>query len=476
MDSRIECDVLAMGGGPGATPGAQLLARHGLNVVIVEQGKGLGGTCLFEGCIPSKILLETAHRRAQIARAEIFGLAATKVPDVNVAQLMARKTKILQTRANGAANACAQLKITIVRGKADFLSPHEVKVTRDGEPDVIITAKWILAAPGSATSHVPIPGSDMPGIWNSVDALQMDEVPTSITIVGGGYIGCELATMFSQLGAKVHLLEAMPRLLGTEDPVVAQAVRSALVAAQVEVQEGVSISNIQHQDDNAWTVNYRTADGHEQSIQSQRMMVAVGRRPNTSDIHWDLAGIHLGARKEVPVNEYCQTEVPHIYAPGDVNGHMMLAHAATRQSLLAAQHILGMTPAALLADMVIPHVIFTVPEVASVGVDSRSLEQHPTWKLTKWPYARNARALIVGDEEGFAQVIWDTVSGQIKGMQVVGEQAGELIVVATHAITRGDTLDDLARTVHPHPVLYEVISELIALAKQEQTISREVVS
>lgn len=469
IPAKISCDVVALGGGPGATPGAQWLARQGLRVVIVEKGVGLGGTCLFEGCIPSKILLETANRRFEVTQGTHFGLSQTSTPDVDVPSLMNRKAKILATRATGAAQACEQLNMTIMYGTADFLSPHEVVVRRRDQSDVILEAKWILAAPGSTASTVPIPGAQTPGVWSSVDALQMPQVPKTITIIGGGYIGCEFATLFTRLGAKVHLLEALPHILATEDPFAAQAVRSSLLAQQVEISESVSIRQIEKETDMAWNVHYQTAQGEEHIVSSQRVLIAAGRRPNTKDIHWEKAGIHLGTRQEVPVNDYGQTEVPHIYAPGDVNGLMMLAHAASRQSVLVAQHIVGQIPTESFSEMVVPHVIFTAPEVASVGADSRSLEHNPTWKLTKWPYARDARALIVGDDEGFAQVIWDHKTGQIKGMQVVGEQAGELILTATHAITHGETLTDMAKTIHPHPVLYEVISELLNAARLEQS-------
>jgi len=461
---RIQVDVVALGGGPGATPGALFLARKGMKVAIVEKGEGLGGTCLFEGCIPSKILLETAGRRYEMSRSEEFGLRDTVVGEVDVPALMARKVGILAARAQGAEQACARSGITILHGTGDFLSPHEVIVRRSGEPDVIVEAKWVLAAPGSVATSVPIRGADAPGVWSSADALDLPRLPRSITIIGAGYIGCELATLFARLGSQVHVLEAASSLLTTEDPAAAAAVRSSFESMGIGLSEGVFIEAIDRVAEGEWSVRCRLSDGTARLIPSERVLVAVGRRPNSAALDWEAAGITVGERGEIPVNGFYQTKVPHIYAPGDINGRIMLAHAATRQSIVAAQHLLGVLDGMDAPNLIVPHVIFTSPEIASVGADSRALADHPEWTLTKWPFARDVRALIVGDEKGFAQIVWDRETHTLKGMQIVGEHAGELIAEPTQVMTQGGTIDAIAGSIHPHPVLSEVISELVAAA------------
>lgn len=466
--NALACDVVTIGGGPGATPGAELLARSGRRVIVVEQGEGLGGTCLFQGCIPSKIYLETARRLRELGQAHRFGIVGTVAGRPDLAALRRRKADILAARVRGAHEAARRAGLTVLRGTADFLDPHELTVRLAGGEDARVTAKTVICAPGSRPAGLAIPGADLEGVWSSADALELREVPTSLVIVGGGYIACELATLYGTLGTRVRILEALPRLLSSEDPGVVEVLvgKWAEEELPVEVVVGARVERIASLGAHTWSVTYRDAAGEEAMVPAARVLLAVGRSPNTSGISFQRAGIELGPRGEVPVNDVFQTRVPHIYAPGDVNGRVMLAHAATRQSLVAARHILGQLteppPPA-----VVPHVIFTDPEIAAVGADSRDLATHPGWRLTRWPYAGDARARIVGDLTGFAQMVWDAGTGRVQGVQVVGYDAGELIAEATHAITHEETVGSIAQTIHAHPTMNEVISELAAAALSE---------
>ncbi len=457
---KLHFDGVTLGGGPGATPGAQLLARAGKKVAIVEQGKGLGGTCLFEGCIPSKIFLETASRLHAFTESAPFGITDAHFGGLDLVQLRQRKTDILAARVQGANQVCSRLGIEIIQGTADFVSSHELRVQRPEQEDLLLEADFLLIAPGSTSSTLHIVGADNPHIWTSADALRMDEIPRTLTLIGGGYIGCELATLFSRLGTQVHILEAAPRLLLTEDPGVSEALIQSWQQsnAGISVDLNVDIQAIRQATEDLWQINYQDTEGHFHTLESQRVLMAVGRKPNTAGLSWDKAGLHLGSHGEVPVNDFYQTEVPHIYAPGDVNGRIMLAHAATRQAQLAALHILGRLTNP--ENLVVPHVIFTSPEIAAVGADSRSLTEHPEWRLVRWNYAQDARARIVGDLTGYAQLIWDPTSRELKGLQVMGSEAGELIEEATYVLTHHGTVDSLAQTIHPHPTLNEVVSEL----------------
>ncbi|AUW92717.1 dihydrolipoyl dehydrogenase [Sulfobacillus thermotolerans] len=462
-------DVVTIGGGPGATPGAQLLAQKGQKVAIVEKGAGLGGTCLFEGCIPSKIFLESAARIRAIGVDVAFGVQGAHFDSINLDRIRARKQEILAKRAGGAQVACDKLGITVIQGVADLLDPHHVTVQTANHETILLEAKTLVIAPGSVSRPLEVPGADNEGLWTSQEALELAEIPKSLCIIGGGYIGMELATLYHALGSQVHILEAGPRILLTEDPGIADHLVQTWqkTGVSIPIETGITLDAIEstgkalgHQ-----RVHYRAANGEVRILEADRVLIAVGRAPATSHLHWDRVGITLGARKEVPVNEFYQTVVPSIYAPGDVNGEVMLAHAATRQSLIAAQHILGRTtvPNAL----VVPHVVFTDPEIAAVGADSRDLAAHPQWAMTSWPYRQDARALIMGDAEGFAQMIWDQKTHALLGLQVIGAEAGELIEEATYIITHHGTLESLVESIHPHPTLNEVVSELAAHALDE---------
>lgn len=465
----VRYDVVTIGGGPGATPGAELLARHGKRVAVVEQGPGLGGTCLFEGCIPSKIFLETARRLRMLDQAERFGIKDVHHAGPDRERLLARKREILAVRANGAENACRRLGIDLWQGTADFLDDHRV-IVHQPQGDRVLEAAYIIAAPGSVSRPLDpgaVEGGDLAGIWSSADALELPEIPGQLVIVGGGYIGVELATLFAALGSRVRLLEVAPRLLLTEDPEVAEHVRQYWAKGYspngaVTVETGVTLTALRATSLPPWTVEYRNAHGNPERLGADRVLVAIGRIPNTAGLAWEKAGITLGPQGEVPVNAFGQTVVAHIYAPGDVNGRVMLAHAATRQSLLAARHILGQPEEDPVS--VVPHVIFSHPEIAAVGADRRDLITHPDWRVTVWPYRQDARALILGDRDGFAQMIWDARTHAVRGLQIVGEGAGELVEEATYAITHGGTLESLVAAIHPHPTLNEVVSELAAEA------------
>jgi len=464
----VRWDAVAIGGGPGATPGAQWLAARGQRVAIVEQGSGLGGTCLFEGCIPSKIFLESARRAREAAEGASFGLVGSPPTGWDLAAVRRRKVEILAERAAGAQKVCDTLGITVIAGTADVEDAHHVTVAAGGSAPHRLETRAMILAPGSRSRPLEVPGGDGPGIWTSREALDLVEVPPRLCIIGGGYIGMELATLYQTLGSHVTILEAGPRVLPSEDPLIVDHLlktwRQWQVPAQIETRVTVDRIEALGSPDGRKVVHYTTPDAGPQRLEVDRVLVAVGRVPNTGGLSWSRIGLSLGPDGAVPVNQYYQTAVPHIYAPGDVNGQVLLAHAATRQSLIAAQHWLGAPtfPPVL----VVPHVIFTAPEIAAVGADSRALADHPSWQLTRWPYQQDARALILGDAEGYAQLIWDRASHEIHGLQVIGRDAGELIEEVTYVITHGGTVDELVASIHPHPTLNEAISELASAALQ----------
>ncbi|WP_298208330.1 NAD(P)/FAD-dependent oxidoreductase [Ferrimicrobium sp.] len=462
-------DVLTIGGGPGATPGAQFLAAHGKRVAIIEQGLGLGGTCLFEGCIPSKIYLETAGRLRAIREGAQFGIVGADYTGLDLARLRERKARILSQRVIGASKSSEALGITVLQGVADIIDSRHVSFAAAGQDPVTLEAETLIISPGSVSRELNVPGANGLGVWTSAEALAFSEIPERLCIIGGGYIGIELATMYRSFGSHVHILEEAPRILLTEDPLVVTHLTESWqkVDFGVTIETSISLTRIDDAGgaEGHKVVYYQTAAGLSATLEADRVLIAVGREPNTAGLQWSQAGITLGKRGEVPVNSYYQTSVANIYAPGDVNGHVMLAHAATRQSLICAQHILGLET--FPRDLIVPHVVFSSPEIAAVGVDSRALVAHPNFRLTRWRYAQDARALIVGDELGYAQLIWDQETHEVRGLQVVGADAGELVEEVTYLITHHGTVESLAVAIHPHPTLSEVISELAMAAWSE---------
>lgn len=458
-------DVVVVGGGPGGTPGALLLAGHGQRVALVEAGEGLGGTCLFEGCIPSKIFLESARRLADLSRLGEFALEGAADARIDLPRLQARKRAILQVRVDGAQVHAVGAGLTLVRGRAQLLDPHTVGVQTADGVERRLQGRVLLLAPGSETARPAVPGADDPELWTSADALRAEQVPPSMVIVGGGYIGCELASFFAAAGTRVTLIELLPHLLESEDPGAAAAVAQRLVQRGVTVDTDTRLQRIERAG-SEWRVVLAPARGPESTLTVSKVLLAAGRRARTRELAWDKAGIILGSRGEVPVNRFYQTQVPHIYAPGDVNAQVMLAHAATRQSEIAAWHILG--EAHPLVPLAIPHVIFTDPEVASVGEDRRALARDPSLVASRFPYAGDARAHIMGDTTGFVQLIWRPVSHELRGLQVVGLEAGELLAEATGILRRGGRIDELVETIHAHPTLGEVVAEAAAAALAEK--------
>ncbi|MCY0907283.1 MAG: NAD(P)/FAD-dependent oxidoreductase [Sulfobacillus thermotolerans] len=452
-------DVVTIGAGPGATPAALYLARHSKRVAVIEQGHALGGTCLLEGCIPSKIYLETAKRIRDIQEAARFGLANAQFQELALSVLTERKQKILRQRSLEMQQRLTQLGVTVVYGRADFLDAHHV-VVQTGDARKILSAEYIIASPGSRPKPLRVPEADDASLWTNAQALKLDTIPSSLCIVGGGYIGAELATLYQALGTRVHVLEAASRILASEDPAIGAYLTKNWSSAinPIEVETDVRVTRIETRPDGRWTVGYNHPLRGFRRKTVDRVLVAIGREPNTGQMAWDKVGITLGPRGEVPVNRYFQTTVPHIYAPGDVNGQIMLAHAAARQSSIVAQHILKKPTAA--AHDIVPHVIMSSPEIAAVGADTRSLVMHPTWRVTQWQYQHSVRPLVAGDERGFAQLIWDRATHKIMGCQIIGLGASELISEMTQVMTHQGTLESFVEAVHPHPTLHEVVTDL----------------
>ncbi|EGD52155.1 dihydrolipoamide dehydrogenase [Thermoanaerobacter ethanolicus JW 200] len=451
---ELKYDVVVIGGGPGGTPGANMLAKKGLKVALVEKGVGLGGTCLFEGCIPSKIYIETATRYSEIKNSSKFGITLSYDNiSVDFGALKERKEAILKARVERAEKIAKMNKLDIYYGVAQITDKNSVEVDTRDEKVKLLFDKLIIAT-GSETVKPPISGINLPGVIFSEDIFKLEAKPDSIAIIGGGYIGVEIASMFARVDTKVIIIEALPRILATEDVSISEAVTEGLKNVNVDMYTDAKVSVIEKEGE-LLKVNYKQ-NGEDKTVQAEKVLVAVGRRPRTKELNLDVLNIKLGNHGEIPVNEYMQTENINVYATGDVNGRIMLAHAATRESIIAAKAILGeKVPMTYNA---IPHAIFSEPEAASVGIDTTKAHELG-YKVVRYSYAEDARALIVGDKKGFVQIIADPKTHKLYGMQIVGKGAGELIAEATQVIRMNGKVEDITATIHTHPTLSEIIAE-----------------
>ncbi|WP_279625635.1 dihydrolipoyl dehydrogenase family protein [Thermoanaerobacter wiegelii] len=317
----------------------------------------------------------------------------------------------------------------------------------------------LIIATGSETVKPPILGIDLQGVIFSEDIFKLEAKPASIVIIGGGYIGVEIASMFARVDTKVTIIEALPRILTSEDVSISKAVTEELKNDNVNIYTDAKVSAIEKEGE-ILKVNY-IQNGENKTVQAEKILIAVGRRPRTKELNLDELNIKLGNHGGIPVNEYMQTENINVYATGDVNGRIMLAHAATRESIIAAKAILGeKVPMTYNA---IPHAIFSEPEAASVGIDSTKA-QELGYKIVRYSYEEDARALIVGDKKGFVQIIADPKTHKLYGMQIVGKGAGELIAEATQVIRMNGRIEDIMAIIHTHPTLSEVIAEAVEKA------------
>lgn len=451
---ELKYDVVVIGGGPGGTPGANMLSKSGLKVALVEKGVGLGGTCLFEGCIPSKIYIETATRYADIKKLKNFGVMLNYNDlDVDFLAIKERKNKILNARVTRAEKASKMNKLDIYYGVASIIDKNIVEIETKEEKIRLLFDKLIIAT-GSESVKPPIPGIELPGIMFSEDVFELKTKPKSMVVVGGGYIGVEIASMLARMDTKVTIIEALPRILSTEDVSISEVVEEGLKEYNIDIYTDAKVTSISKEND-LFKVNY-VKDSIEEEVSAEKVLIAVGRRPRTENLNLELLGIKLGNHREIPVNDFMQTVNPNVYATGDVNGKIMLAHAATRESIIAAKSILGNNVP--MTYNAIPHAIFCEPEAASVGLDS-SKATDLGYKVIKFSYSEDARALIVGDDKGFVQMIVDPKTHRLYGMQIVGKEAGELIMEATYVIRTNGRLEDITASIHTHPTLSEIITE-----------------
>ncbi|HPI40227.1 MAG TPA: dihydrolipoyl dehydrogenase [Pseudobdellovibrionaceae bacterium] len=449
-------DVVVIGSGPGGYVSAIRSSQLGFKTAIVER-EALGGVCLNVGCIPSKAMITATHHlhKAQFDFSEM-GLIIKGPVTVDMKKLVSWKQSVCDRMSNGVQSLLKGNKVTIVQGQANFTSSTQIQVsTKSGTED--ISAKYFIIATGSRPIEIPGFPYDEKDIVSSTGALAFDEIPKKVVTIGGGYIGLEISSYLKKLGSEVTILEAQSSLLsGVVDPDCAQVVSKKLIKNGVQVYLSTKAKS-QKKTKAGYEVTIEK-EGKEEKILADKILVTVGRKPNGDQMNFKAAGVLLDERGFVKVDAQRRTSSQNIFAIGDIAGQPMLAHKASYEGILVAEVLAGHNR--VYDVKTVPAVVFTDPEIASVGLTEKEASQKGNGILvSKFPFAANGRAVSMMETEGFVKIIADSKTHVVLGVHIVGPEASNLISEAALAIEMGARLEDLALTIHPHPTLGETMME-----------------
>ncbi|MBB5016384.1 dihydrolipoyl dehydrogenase [Rehaibacterium terrae] len=460
----IECQVLVLGAGPGGYTAAFRSADLGQDTVLVERYPSLGGVCLNVGCIPSKALLHAAAVIDEAAHASEYGVSFG-APKIELDALRVYKDKVVGQLTKGLAGMARQRRVRVLQGIGKFVSPHEVEVVGEDGTRLVRFAHCIIAA---GSQPVKLPGFpwDDPRVMDSTDALTLAEIPKKLLVVGGGIIGLEMATVYRALGSEVTVVELMDQLMPGADPDLVKPLADRLKKQGVAVHLKVRTAGAR-----AGKKGIEVSFEGENAPQAQwfdRVLVSVGRAPNGGKLDADKAGVQVTERGFIPVDRQMRTNVPHIFAIGDLVGQPMLAHKATHEGKLAAEVAAGEKREWVAR--VIPSVAYTDPEIAWVGVtETEAKAKGLQVGVGKFPWAASGRAIGLGRTEGFTKLIFDEATHRVIGAGIVGPHAGDLIAEVALAIEMGCEAGDIGHTIHPHPTLSESVG--MAAEAYEGTIT-----
>ncbi|MGI9290184.1 MAG: dihydrolipoyl dehydrogenase [Gammaproteobacteria bacterium] len=447
-----ETQLLVLGAGPGGYTAAFRAADIGLNVTLVDRWPALGGVCLNVGCIPSKALLHAAKVIDEAHDMSEFGVKFAQ-PEIDTVKLRVWKQSIVDRLTGGLAGLAKQRKVTTVQGSGEFVSPNHVKVTTAEGEQVIAFEKAIIAA-GSEPAMIPGLPND-PRIIDSTGALELEDMPERMLVIGGGIIGLEMATVYEALGVKVSVVELMKTLVPGCDSDLVRVLEKRIKGRYEALYKGVGVTGVEAKPEGL-LVTFEGNGAPEPQLYD-KVLVAVGRSANGNKIGADQAGVQVSDRGIIDVDKQMRTNVSHIFAIGDIVGQPMLAHKATHEGKTAAEAAAG--EKSYFDARVIPGVAYTDPELAWVGVtETEAKEQKLDYGVGKFPWAASGRSLSVARDEGVTKIIFDNATDKIIGCGIVGPNAGELIAEACLAIEMDCTAADIGLTVHPHPTLSETVA------------------
>jgi dihydrolipoamide dehydrogenase len=450
-------DLVIIGSGPGGYVAAIRGAQLGLRTCLVERDAALGGTCLNVGCIPSKALLESSelYHAARTRFAE-HGIGLGGEPSMNLPAMMARKVRIVKELTDGVAQLMKKNKVTVLRGTGSLAARDRVRVSGEGGEQEV-GARAIILATGSAPVTLPFLPFDGQRVVSSTDALAFETVPEHLVVIGAGAVGLELGSVWARLGARVTVIEMMPQIVPAADGQMARTLQRALKAQGLEIRVKTKLTGARIEAERV-TLTVEDAKGGTDEIAGDRVLSAVGRRPYTAGLGLEAVGVALDERGGVRVDERLRTSVEGIYAIGDLVRGPMLAHKAEEEGVAAAEIIAG--HAGRVSYEAIPGVVYTSPELAWVGLtEEEAKQQGIKTRVGRFLFRANGRAKSLGEEEGMVKILAEAGSDRLLGVHIVGPRASDLIPEAVLALEFSASAEDLARTIHAHPTLSEVVRE-----------------
>lgn len=459
-------NVIVIGSGPAGYAAAFRAAQLGARVAMIEKDL-VGGTCLNRGCVPTKSLLEAAGVLDQMKHADTFGLACDN-PRADMAKLIDRKERHVAKLRGGVEQLAKGLGVEVIRGTATLAGQHKVSVaTDDGARE--LTAKAIIIASGSEPLELKAMPFDHTTVLSSTSLLELRELPESLLIVGGGYIGCEFATVFASLGAKVTIVEMLNQLVPGQDVRIARTVQASFKKRGITLHLETKVEKLDVQKNGGAVATLSNGE----TIKADKVLVSIGRKLCSDHLGLETVGIKT-EKGHIVVDDYLETTIPSIYAVGDVNGAWLLAHVGHHEGLLAAENALG--GMRKMDYRVVPAGIYTHPEIATVGLDEAHATEAGHEVVTgRFPFGATAKAIVAEETDGFIQIVADAKTKQILGVQIIGPHATDLISEAAILVQTEATLNELVETIHPHPTLSEALMEagLDALGRPLHTMSKK---
>ena len=444
-------DLAVLGGGPGGYVAAIRAAKLGVKTMVIEK-ENLGGVCLNWGCIPTKALYHVAQTIDEIKKADIFGINISGW-NLDFKKAMDRKDKVIVAQRQGLAFHFKKNNVELVKGNGKLISSNKILVTGENGQEVEVIAKNIIIATGSHAANVPPFNLEDEGVIDNIGILSLTAIPESLLIVGGGVIGSEFANIFSTFGSSVTIVEMLPRILSTEDVEVSKVIAKAFGKKGINVFTNSVIEEVK-KDKGKFFCKIKGGD----EIVADKVLISVGRRPNSTGIGLEEIGVTIDERGFIKADSHLRTNIPNIYAVGDVNGGLQLAHVASDEGKIAAENIAGKDKT--MDYRVIPWAVFTSPEIGTVGLNeeqARSKGINVCFGL--FPFSNSGKAFITGETEGFVKVVTDKDSGEILGAQMVGPRCSDLIHEVAVAMKGEMVVDTLVETVHSHPTLSEAVME-----------------
>ncbi|QBN17337.1 dihydrolipoyl dehydrogenase [Flavobacterium nackdongense] len=461
-------DVVIIGSGPGGYVSAIRCAQLGFKTAIIEKYSTLGGTCLNVGCIPSKALLASSHHYSEIAHFADHGIEVSGEVKVNLEKMIARKQAVVDQTSGGVKFLMDKNNITVLEGLGSFVDATHVAVTKADGTSETVEAKNIIIATGSKPSSLPFIKIDKERIITSTEALKLKEVPKHLVIIGGGVIGIELGQVYLRLGAQVSVVEFMDRIIPGMDAALSKELTKVLKKQGMKFYVSHKVKSVERKGDNV-TVQAENAKGETITLEGDYSLVSVGRRPYTDGLNADKAGVKISDRGMVEVNDHLQTNIPNIYAIGDVVRGAMLAHKAEEEGTMIAEILAGQKPH--INYNLIPGVVYTWPEVAAVGQTEEQLKASGVeFKSGSFPFKALGRARAGGDLDGFVKILADAKTDEVLGVHMIGARCADLIAEAVTAMEFKASAEDISRMSHAHPTFAEAIKEAALAATDNRAL------